>query len=88
MRVYRQELSSLGGYLVHGANVDLGRVEAFIRKIGAFEDTIFSKRMRELRRQKERLTRQKAVGVRYACACFILGMIRDLNVRGAPGLGC
>ncbi|GLC40571.1 hypothetical protein PLESTF_001013400 [Pleodorina starrii] len=60
MRVYRQELPTLGGYLVHGANVDLGRVEAFIRKIGAFEDAIFSKRMRELRRQKERLARQKA----------------------------
>ncbi|GIL52742.1 hypothetical protein Vafri_8538 [Volvox africanus] len=60
MRVYRQELPSLGGYLVHGANVDLARVEAFIRKIGAFEDVIFSKRMRELRRQKERLARQKA----------------------------
>jgi 5'-3' exonuclease len=62
MRVYRQELPGLGGYLVHGANVNLSRVEAFIRKIGAFEDIIFSKRMRELRRQKERLARQKAVG--------------------------
>ncbi|KAG2435630.1 hypothetical protein HXX76_006833 [Chlamydomonas incerta] len=60
MRVYRQELAGLGGYLVHGAEVHLGRVEAFIRKIGAFEDIIFSKRMRELRRQRERVSRQKA----------------------------
>ncbi|KAG2453813.1 hypothetical protein HYH02_002020 [Chlamydomonas schloesseri] len=60
MRVYRQELAGLGGYLVHGAQVHLGRVEAFIRKIGAFEDVIFSKRMRELRRQRERVARQKA----------------------------
>lgn len=61
MRVYRQELAGLGGYLVHGAQPHLGRVEAFIRKIGAFEDIIFSKRMRELRRQRERVSRQKAV---------------------------
>ncbi|GFR47877.1 hypothetical protein Agub_g9686, partial [Astrephomene gubernaculifera] len=65
MRVYRQELAGLGGYLVAGAEVQLGRVEAFIRKIGAFEDAIFSKRMRELRRQKERLGRQKADQARH-----------------------
>ncbi|KAG2501601.1 hypothetical protein HYH03_000106 [Edaphochlamys debaryana] len=65
MRVYRQELAGLGGYLVHGANPHLGRVEAFIRKIGAFEDAIFSKRMRELRRQKDRLSRQKADQARH-----------------------
>lgn len=35
MRVYRQELPALGGYLVHGAKVDLGRVEQFIRKVRA-----------------------------------------------------
>lgn len=73
MRVYRQELSGLGGYLVHGADVNLARVEAFIRKIGAYEDVIFSKRMRELRRQKERLARQRAVRrertLRDLCPC-------------------
>jgi 5'-3' exoribonuclease 2 len=30
-------------------------------QIGAFEDVIFSKRMRELRRQKDRVARQRYV---------------------------
>lgn len=34
MRVYKSELPNLGGYLVHGADVHLGRVEQFIRKVG------------------------------------------------------
>ncbi len=36
MRVYKSELPNLGGYLVHGADVHLGRVEQFIRKVGGW----------------------------------------------------
>lgn len=50
MTVYKQMLPELGGYLTRGAQVDLKRVEQFIRKIGSFEDVIFSKRMRLLSR--------------------------------------
>lgn len=50
MTIYKQMLPSLGGYLTKGAQVDLARVEKFIRKIGSFEDVIFQKRMRLLSR--------------------------------------
>lgn len=50
MTVYKQMLPELGGYLTKGAQVDLKRVEQFIRRIGSFEDVIFSKRMRLLSR--------------------------------------
>ena len=50
MTVYKQMLPELGGFLTRGAQVDLARVEKFIRKIGSFEDVIFQKRMRLLSR--------------------------------------
>lgn len=50
MTIYKQMLPELGGYLTRGAQVDLKRVEQFIRKIGSFEDIIFQKRMRLLAR--------------------------------------
>ena len=50
MTIYKQMLPHLGGYLTKGAQVDLGRVEKFITKIGSFEDIIFQKRMRLLSR--------------------------------------
>lgn len=59
MRTYRDMLPELGGYLAHGSTLNLGRVEQFIQRIGSLEDTIFQKRMRELRRQKDRIARQK-----------------------------
>ncbi|KAJ9511743.1 hypothetical protein QJQ45_022604, partial [Haematococcus lacustris] len=59
MRVYRGMLPQLGGYLCDGSTINMARCEQFISAIGQFEDTIFQKRMRELRRQKDRLERQK-----------------------------
>jgi 5'-3' exoribonuclease 2 len=50
MQVYKNVLPELGGYLCHGSNVNLARVEKFIQKIGQYEDAIFSKRMRMLAR--------------------------------------
>jgi len=50
MTIYKQMLPQLGGYLTKGAQVDLGRVEKFIQRIGSFEDVIFQKRMRLLSR--------------------------------------
>ena len=44
----------MGGYMCHGSKIDLRRVEHFITQIGACEDVIFNKRMREMRRQKVR----------------------------------
>ncbi len=52
-------LPDLGGYLAHGSCLNLQRIEQFIRQIGSLEDTIFQKRMRELRRQKDKVNRQK-----------------------------
>ncbi len=51
-------------------------------QIGAFEDAIFSKRMRELRRQKERLHRQRAVShVDVPCLHFCrLALAGSLSV--------
>jgi hypothetical protein len=34
MKVYKQTLPQLGGYLCHGAKVDLARVERFIAQVG------------------------------------------------------
>jgi 5'-3' exoribonuclease 2 len=59
MRTYRNLLPDLGGYLSDGAQLNLGRVEQFIQVIGGLEDVIFQKRMREMRRQKDRIVQQK-----------------------------
>lgn len=68
MTIYKQMLPELGGYLTKGAQVDLGRVEKFIRKIGSFEDTIFQKRMRLLSRY-----RGGGVYVLDGCVCWVGG---------------
>ncbi|KAG1677357.1 hypothetical protein FOA52_010736 [Chlamydomonas sp. UWO 241] len=60
MRTYKTMLPELGGYMAHGSTLNLERVEKFIQTIGALEDTIFQKRMRDLKRQKDRVGRQKA----------------------------
>ncbi len=54
MKVYKELLPSLGGYLCDGADVDLGRVQTFIKKVGGYEDMIFAKRMKLLHRQRDR----------------------------------
>mmetsp|Transcript_1910 Transcript_1910/g.4334 ORF Transcript_1910/g.4334 Transcript_1910/m.4334 type:complete len:1136 (+) Transcript_1910:112-3519(+) len=59
MRIYKNMLPQLGGYLCHGSKVNLQRAEMFIQTVGSYEDTIFQKRMRELRRQKDRVARQR-----------------------------
>ena len=63
MVTYRRMLPTLG-YLVDGANVHLDRVEKFIIEVSVHEDAIFQKRMRMLRRQKERRKFDKANGGR------------------------
>lgn len=57
MVTYKKMLPALG-YLVDGPNVLLDRVEKFITEIGQHEDAIFQKRMRLLRRQKDRRKHQ------------------------------
>ena len=64
MRTYRNLLPDLGGYLSDGAQLNLSRVEKFIGVIGGLEDVIFQKRMREMRRQKDRIIQQKRDKVR------------------------
>jgi 5'-3' exoribonuclease 2 len=68
MRVYKKELPSLGGYLCRGSQVHLGRVEAFIQRVGQFEDAIFAKRMRLLARQRGRVQQQRASDARAKAA--------------------
>jgi 5'-3' exoribonuclease 2 len=68
MRVYKRELPSLGGYLCRGSSVHLGRVEAFIQRVGQFEDAIFAKRMRLLTRQRGRVMQQRAADARAKAA--------------------
>eukprot|EP00889_Picochlorum_renovo_P004711 jgi/Picre1/31741/NNA_007092.t1 len=58
MTTYKRMLPTLG-YLVDGPNVLLDRVEKFITEIGRHEDAIFQKRMRLLKRQKNRRMHQK-----------------------------
>lgn len=59
MTVYRQLLPSLGGYLCENGRPHLGRVEAFIQKVGTHEDAIFARRARMLARQIDRRRRDK-----------------------------
>ncbi|KAG7673428.1 hypothetical protein Ndes2526B_g03127 [Nannochloris sp. 'desiccata'] len=61
MVTYRRMLPTLG-YLVEGAHVHLDRVEAFILDVASHEEAIFQKRMRMLRRQKERRKYQQNGG--------------------------
>jgi 5'-3' exoribonuclease 2 len=65
MSVYKQMLPELGGYLTRGAQVDLPRVEAFIQRIGSYEDAIFQKRMRLLKRCAVR--KGRVCTVRLSC---------------------
>lgn len=58
MTTYKRMLPTLG-HLVDGPNVLLDRVEKFITDIGRHEDAIFQKRMRLLKRQKNRRMHQK-----------------------------
>lgn len=61
-------LPALGGYLVSGSSVHLGRVEKFIKEVGKFEDAIFGKRMRMLQRQRDRVRHQKRAEAARAAA--------------------
>jgi 5'-3' exoribonuclease 2 len=61
MVTYRRMLPTLG-YLVEGAHVHLDRVEAFILDVASHEEAIFQKRMRMLRRQKDRRKHQQNNG--------------------------
>jgi 5'-3' exoribonuclease 2 len=61
MVTYRRMLPTLG-YLVEGAHVHLDRVEAFILDVARHEEAIFQKRMRMLRRQKDRRKHQQNGG--------------------------
>jgi 5'-3' exoribonuclease 2 len=61
MVTYRRLLPTLG-YLVEGAHVHLDRVEAFILDVSTHEEAIFQKRMRMLRRQKDRRQHQQNGG--------------------------
>lgn len=54
MRVYKQHLPQLGGYLCRGSDVNLERVEKFIQIVGGYEDQIFEARMRKLLKDKRR----------------------------------
>jgi 5'-3' exoribonuclease 2 len=48
MAIYKQNFTSMGGYLTEDGEVNLSRVEQFIQKIGIQEDNIFQKRARLL----------------------------------------
>lgn len=63
MTIYRRALPTLG-HLVEGATVHLDRVERFIQEVGSHEDAIFAKRMRLLRRQKDRRRQDQERGGR------------------------
>eukprot|EP00798_Chlamydomonas_sp_ICE-L_P008309 gene8307-1581_t len=59
MRTYKNLLPELGGYLTDGCKLNYERVEKFIQNIGILEDTIFAKRAKELKRQKDRLNYER-----------------------------
>ena len=61
MTTYRKMLPMIG-HLVDGPHVLLDRVEQFIVEVGRHEDAIFQKRMRLLRRQKDRRRQNNAKG--------------------------
>eukprot|EP00884_Botryococcus_braunii_P023039 jgi/Botrbrau1/9419/Bobra.0252s0043.1 len=62
MHTYKHNLASLGGYLVDGCQANLERVERFIALVGVLEDQIFQKRMRLLKRDKQRRERDRMAG--------------------------
>ncbi|KAL2634973.1 hypothetical protein R1flu_006452 [Riccia fluitans] len=59
MLVYKREFANMGGYLTEDGEVNLKRVEHFIRIIGAQEESIFQKRARLHQRQADRRRREK-----------------------------
>jgi 5'-3' exoribonuclease 2 len=59
MAIYKQNFTSMGGYLTEDGEVNLSRVEQFIQKIGIQEDNIFQKRARLLQKQAERRKRDQ-----------------------------
>jgi hypothetical protein len=71
MTIYKQMLPELGGYLTRGAQVDLKKVEQFIRKIGSFEDVIFQKRMRLLSRYDNGWLRSRGLSGQILQRCGV-----------------
>jgi len=69
------------------SQVNLERAETFIQTIGAFEDTIFQKRMRDLRRQKERVGRQRYQKQQVRGGQWLCGAALCVCVGGC-GCGC
>ena len=59
MTVYRNLLPTMG-YLCEGSEVNLERVEIFVKEVAKFESQIFQKRGRMLNNQKSRRRREKA----------------------------
>ena len=62
MTMYKECLPEMGGYLVNGTEINLGRVEHFCRRVAANEEAIFQKRARLHRRQVDRIKQQKLYG--------------------------
>ncbi|KAK9808425.1 hypothetical protein WJX73_003377 [Symbiochloris irregularis] len=58
MAVYKEQLPHIG-WLTQGAQVLLDRVERFVSAVGGYEDRIFQKRSRLLKRDKGRRERDK-----------------------------
>ena len=59
MTVYRNLLPTMG-YLCEGSEVNLERVQIFVKEVAKFESVIFQKRGRMLNNQKSRRRREKA----------------------------
>ena len=59
MTVYRNLLPTMG-YLCEGSEVNLERVQVFVKEVAKFESQIFQKRGRMLNNQKSRRRREKA----------------------------
>lgn len=54
MKIYKQQLHNMGGYICDGPNVNLKRVEVITREVAKMEKDILRMRMKKLQQDKSR----------------------------------